>query len=267
MTVEEVAKRIELPEEAWTQVLKHSMSEQEFLIWKSLFENNMEKFLNKWKESPEHFEWILWFYLKLASEVHERYHEKKISEQVFNETFSDITIWCKECYRKHKLYGLEEVAWIAKSVRMELFRLGRLQFEPITLNLEEAQRYRLSDSEKVLNVHIPADGKLDYEECQKSFEEAKKFFGDNDTVFICDSWLLSPELCEILPETSNIIRFQKMYQITDVHYDFPQAEERVFGRIQTDKEKYPEGNSLQRGLKKYLLTGKKVGIGSGILRK
>ena len=51
------------------------------------------------------------------------------------------------------------------------------------------------------------------------------------------------------------------------HYDFPQAEERVFGEIRENKDAYPEENSLQRGLKQYLLTGKKVGIGRGVIRK
>lgn len=266
--IQEIMNRIELPEAAQKNVLKYNnMSRKEFLEWKNLFENNFEMFLSKCKKNQECYEWILWFYLNLACEVYEQYHKKKISEQIFDDTFTDITIWCKEYYRKYRVYGLEEVAWIAKSIRMELFRLGRLQFEPIILKGEEAQRYCLPDGEKVLNVHIPAGKKLDYMECQKSFEKARMFFGDKDIIFICDSWLLSPELCEILPETSNIIRFQKMYKIMDVHYDFPQAEERVFGKIQTDKEKYPEGNSLQCGLKKYLLTGKKVGIGSGILQK
>ncbi len=93
---------------------------------------------------------------------------------------------------------------------------------------------------------------------EKSFESAKKFFSNEDVIFICDSWLLSPELREILPETSNIIRFQKMYHIVEVHYDFPQAEERVFGEIRENKDAYLEENSLQRGLKQYLLAVKKL---------
>ena len=44
-----------------------------------------------------------------------------------------------------------------------------------------------------------------------------------------------------------------------------QAEERVFGEIRENKDAYLEENSLQRGLKQYLLAGKKVGIGRGII--
>lgn len=235
MTIQEVMLRIEIPEEVRENIGKYSLSEKEFYEWKHLFENDFEIFLNKWRETQKHFQWVLWFYLKLTCEVHEMYKEKDISEEIFHDTFSDITIWCKECYRKYKVYGLEEVEWVAKSIRMELFRLGRLQFEPLILDQKLAQKYHLPSGEKVLNVHIPAGEKLDYCECQKSFESAKKFFSNEDVIFICDSWLLSPELREILPETSNIIRFQKMYHIVEVHYDFPQAEERVFGEIQREQ--------------------------------
>ena len=43
------------------------------------------------------------------------------------------------------------------------------------------------------------------------------------------------------------------------------VEERVFGEIRENKDAYLEENSLQRGLKQYLLAGKKVGIGRGII--
>lgn len=46
--------------------------------------------------------------------------------------------------------------WVAKSIRMELFRLGRLQFEPLILDQKLAQKYHLPSGEKVLNVHIPS---------------------------------------------------------------------------------------------------------------
>ena len=114
MTIQEVMLRIEIPEEVRENIGKYSLSEKEFYEWKHLFENDFEIFLNKWRETQKHFQWVLWFYLKLACEVHEKYKEKDISEEIFHDTFSDITIWCKECYRKYKVYGLEEVEWVAK---------------------------------------------------------------------------------------------------------------------------------------------------------
>ena len=96
MTIQEVMLRIEIPEEVRENIGKYSLSEKEFYEWKHLFENDFEIFLNKWRETQKHFQWALWFYLKLACEVHEKYKEKDISEEIFHDTFSDITIWCKE---------------------------------------------------------------------------------------------------------------------------------------------------------------------------
>ena len=82
---------------------------------------------------------------------------------------------------------------------------------------------------------------------------------------MCDSWLLSPALEELLPKTSNIIRFQKLFRIVKVHYTFPQAEQRIFGEVLEDKSGYPENTSLQKKAKAYILEGKEPGIGVGVI--
>ena len=66
MTIQEVMLRIEIPEEVRGNIGKYSLSEKEFYEWKHLFENDFEIFLNKWRETQKHFQWVLWFYLKLA---------------------------------------------------------------------------------------------------------------------------------------------------------------------------------------------------------
>ena len=71
---------------------------------------------------------------------------------------------------------------------------------------------------------------------------------------------------KLLSEESNIIRFQNLFEITKVHYAFPQAEQRVFGEILEDKSQYPEDTLLQRNLKKYLMDGKNPGIGTGFVK-
>ena len=75
MTIQEVMLRIEIPEEVRENIGKYSLSEKEFYEWKHLFENDFEIFLNKWRETQKHFQWVLWFYLKLTCEVHEMYKE------------------------------------------------------------------------------------------------------------------------------------------------------------------------------------------------
>ena len=145
-----------------------------------------------------------------------------------------------------------------------MFRLGRLQFEPIVTKKDmRGKENTLSAGTKALKVHIPEGESLAPEVCQASFEQAEEFFKGEYEAYVCESWLLSLHLKEILPETSNIIRFQDLFEVTGTKYSFPQAEERIFGEILEDKGQYPEATSLQRKAKEYLLSGGDLGIGEG----
>ena len=83
MTIQEVMLRIEIPEEVRKNIGKYSLPEKEFYEWKHLFENDFEIFLNKWRETQKHFQWVLWFYLKLACEVHESIRRKISAKRYF----------------------------------------------------------------------------------------------------------------------------------------------------------------------------------------
>lgn len=268
MELKELTERIRLPKEAAEAVLEFKISDDEYRERKELFYQDIKKFLTRWKERPDRFLWALAFYLRLSAQVYEKYQEKGISDEIFDWTFYDITIWCKECFRKYGIYGLEEVWWLALSVKMKLFRLGRLQFEPIQLKEDMVGRQRtIPAGTEVLNVHIPEGEPLDYHACIESLRMAEEFFGGKKQIFVCDSWLLSPNLKEVLPENSNILRFQRMFEVTKVHYAFPQAEQRIFGDILEDKTSYPEDTSLRRNAKAYILSGKDLGIGLGFIEE
>lgn len=256
--------RIKLPEEAQKFVLENCMEETDYQKWKDLFYSDGKKFFKTWEMMENCLQWILPFYLQLTCGVYDEYQKKGIADKIFNDTFYDITIWCEECYRKHGFYGIEETKWVANSINMKLFRLGRLQFEPLTL--EETligEKVNLPVGSKVLNVHIPAGEKMDYEACLSSFKESEEFFNDTYQAYMCDSWLLSPVLKEFLPETSNIVRFQNLFEVVKVYHDYPQAEGRIFQDVREDKENYPENSSLQKKAKEYVLSGKDIGIGVG----
>ena len=268
MNIQEVMNRIKLCKEAQEHVMHHLMEENVYRQKRQLFFENEADFFCEWEKDEERFQWILPFYLQLACEVYEEYQSKGISGQVFNDTFSDITIWCEECFRRNGFYGIEEVKWIANSICMRLFRLGRLQFEPLTLKENMiGETVNLPSGSSVLNVHIPAGEKMDYLACLDSFKKAEEFFGDSYAAYMCDSWLLSPVLKEFLPENSNIVRFQNLFEIIRVYYDYPQGEGRIFQDVREDKENYPENSRLQRAAKKYILNGKDLGIGVGAFYK
>ena len=268
MEIQELMNKIRLPEEAQETVVRFLLEEEMYNEKKDLFYKDTRAFLREWKESENHLQWLLSFYLKLAFEVYEEYKRQGIAEKIFVDTFYDITIWCEECKRKYGVYGINEAGWIAFSIKMRLFRLGRIQFEPMTLQEDmTGKSEKLEAGTKVLNVHIPAGEKLDITECRKSFRQAEEFFGESYEAYVCDSWLLAPALKEILPETSNIIQFQNLFEIVNIHHRFPQAEQRIFAEVREDKENYPEVTVLQKRAKEYILSGKDIGIGVGFFRR
>ena len=131
MKTDELAKRILLPREAYTAAVKVEISREEYVRERELFYQDIKSFLERWKGKEKRYTWALAFYLRLSAETYDKYQEEGIPDQVFDQTFYDLTIWCRECYRKYGVYGLEELWWLGQSVKMKLFRLGRLQFEPI----------------------------------------------------------------------------------------------------------------------------------------
>lgn len=268
MDIQELERRIRLPEEAGRVAERMQINAAEYEEQKRLFDEDLNVFIENWKKREDKYEWALKFYLMLACDTHKIYNEKGIAEDIFDRSFYDITIWCEECYRKYRRYGLEEVWWIAQSVKMNLYRLGRLQFEPYSLNKDiKTSAGILKQGTHVLNVHIPAGESLDYEKCLESFRMAETFFKNNQdkNLYLCDSWLLSPRLKEVLEDESNILKFQNMFEIVSVYESYPQAEQRVFLDVKEDKSQYPEDTSLRKRLKRYLLDGKNPGIGIGVI--
>ena len=99
-----------------------------------------------------------------------------------------------------------------------------------------------------------------------SLEKGKSFWGD-ELPYLCHSWLLYPGLKEVLSQTSNILQFQNYFQIVDIDFADQEAEWRIFGKVEENPEKYPENTTLQKRAKQYLLSGKKLGNGLGVLQE
>ena len=120
----------------------------------------------------------------------------------------------------------------------------------------------------MLDVHIPAGEPLDTEAALAAMNRApeffRRYFHREFPLLHCHSWLLGPELKEVLPEGSRILRFQNLFTVYQTDHLHRQAEERIFGFLSDDAGRYPEGNSLQRAAKGYLLEGKKFSMGAGI---
>lgn len=216
---------------------------------------------------PNKYEWALSFYSFMALETYRNYCDKNISKDIFINSMKDIKIWSEECHRKYGVYGIEEIHWIFKSINLDVIRLGRLQYESTVLDRDICIEKELFKGQKVINIHIPEDGRLEYELCIQSLRNARDYFKKETNIFICESWLLSPKLKELLSCDNNIIKFQNLFDICQHHFEYSQAEQRIFKDILEDKSKYPEDTCLRRKAKPLYIKGEDIGIGIGIIKQ
>ncbi len=95
------------------------------------------------------------------------------------------------------------------------YRLGRLAFDRQPAHPDAIDHGVLRPGESGLNTHVPSgDGPLTDAACDASFARAAALadsFPEPVTGFGCHSWLMDPQLADYLPESSNIMRFQRRF--------------------------------------------------------
>ena len=187
--------------------------------------------------------------------AYDDYLKKGIPAEIYYDTMSDAFVWTELYRRLEGKVGLRETGWLLYHIRLELFRLGRLQFQ---LGATPSEFSEVVDSENAIQVHIPDIGPLDASMCLESFRKARSFYED-DLPFICDSWLLEPELSKVLEENSNILAFQRFFHIFYVDKSNPQCHQRVFEF--SDRR----NTTLQRGILDSEAKGSVFGVGYGYI--
>jgi hypothetical protein len=239
----------------------------------SAFRNSTDKLLSRatWKEGLEELKKVfaedtngfkmLTCMLVCGLATHDKYLEKGISEDIFYDTFGCFSRFVKEHKASYDCYGFDREWWTVRQIAMEEFRIGALEFE-----------FDVVKDHKVISVHIPSDVKLSKENSDRSYAEAREFLAkyypeykyDN---FACDSWLLSPNLKEVLDPNSQILQFQSDFQIESVNPDATDYMEWVFKNRGKSLEEVPQDTSLQRKMKAYLKSDGKIGTAFGYLKE
>ena len=99
---------------------------------------------------------------------------------------------------------------------------------------------------------------------------AKKYYTSkgykfSKIIFICDSWLINPDLNKLLSENSNIIKFQKRYKAISVskNEERPQIIERVYGNSLMKSDEFSQNTTLQIKLKKAWERGERFPVAKG----
>ena len=142
---------------------------------------------------------VLRLYLDWIVDSKAQYDTLGIPEIYFWDSMKDIAIWCDDYLTKYGVPGFKEWEWVGRSLRLEVIRIGRLQFEPIQLS----QNVTLSGQTfvaglSILDVHIPAGEPLTPEAALESMNRApefyKTYFNKEFSLLNCHSCLLSHDL-------------------------------------------------------------------------
>lgn len=189
---------------------------------------------------------------------------ENIPEPIWVDTMKCFSRFVGEHHRSLGRYGFDRGFWTTRQVGAKLFRIGQLEYE-----LKE------EDGKKTIDLHIPSDARMDMglldESVARAREFLKEYFPDwAEESMECESWLLSPVLASLLPENSNILSFQRAFEIISQDPEPQDVLEWVFRLTQgqqetTPLEALPEGTCLQRSMKAFLLSGGRVGVAQGRL--
>ena len=203
---------------------------------------------------------ILWELLNIiASYSYAEYIKRSISTDVFVETMKFCTRFLYEHFQTFQTYKFVQAWWFPRQISLSEYRIEALEYEFVDAD------------DKEIAIHIPSDADLSRQsviQSLKAFHEFRKKYypGWKDVKLTCDTWMLMPELKELLGEKSNIIAFQNLFEIDALDYNATWYMEWIFPGMEKVDESLPERTTLQRNLKKYLLAGRKFGIAKGHLK-
>ena len=204
---------------------------------------------------------MLYCQLECARRIFDRYKEKHISEAIYTDTMKCFPRFIEECRKKNGRMFFDRGWWTYRQISMSIFRIGELEYE-------RKQR----EGEWVIGIHIPSDANLSKEAVDTSLRQAERFFQAydkswTDKKYTCNSWLLSPMLKKLLPEDSNILSFQKRFDIVQEDKEDKEYIEWLFQVPSDTKYKdLPVKTSLQKKARKLLLHGENIGSAYGIIK-
>lgn len=218
-------------------------------------------------DDPDGWHMLYWMLFAAGQFTFPEYCRIGIPDGVFDATMACFTRFIGEHRVSYGRYGFDRDFWTYRQLSARLFRLSELEFELADGDNVPA----VAGTPRVVNMHIPSDARIDPDHCDQSIARSRSFFARffpdwAGLPYMCESWLLSPALEQLLPPHSHILGFQHRFRILEIHPDAQDWREWVFQRSSAPLEDLPERTSLQRNMKQFLLGGGKVGTGTGRLR-
>jgi hypothetical protein len=162
----------------------------------------------------------------------------------------------------HPIFEVSEAGWRGHPISP----YGQVQPEPVFLPSAEWDLI-LQKGDPVLDIHIPRRDPLTAEACADSLQQALGFFKrfGPSKAFFCHTWFFTPQLQQLLPLESAIVRFQREF------YLFPHPGSPgflwafVFGDRYPDRATAPRDTSLRRSVLDWLEQGQELFDLPGVL--
>lgn len=141
---------------------------------------------------------------------------------------------------------------------------GYVEKEQISLPKNEWKKV-LCEGDPVIGVHIPAERNLRPEEVDVSLDMAEEFFSMyfpewKYKAFYCSSWMMDPQLIDMLGEDSNIAKFKMRFQALTCKSQGNAVFNFIFKKPDTNFSisELPENTRFERALKEHYLSGKAI---------
>lgn len=178
-------------------------------------------------------------------------HKKRIKECFENDLI----------YRKYNGIRISQMLWAVYFIRARIIEIGRLQYE------YEDTKNNIS----IVKIHIPRGKKLDLTEVKysikKSKDELEKIYKLDRIKYVCNSWLLSNQIYNILDKNTNISNFHDLFVVSDGENCINDIINFVYGINEcNDYKTLSEETTLQKKIKNKLLSEEKFYLGLGILK-
>jgi hypothetical protein len=175
--------------------------------------------------------------------------------------------------RKWGRLGVETGWWILLVLRGELLQIGALEFHRVTLGVGTLSPEWYDDNEArafgpgfrrgdpSVGLHISQDADLSPASLDRTFEEAREVLGElwpvrQRRLATCRSWTMDERLIDVLRPTSNLVAFQRRFEIVPGSLDGDKdVLDFVFRRPNTALADLPQTTSLERAVVSVLQSG------------
>jgi len=138
---------------------------------------------------------------------------------------------------------------------------GKAKSEQVRLSRNEWEKV-LDKDDLLFEIHIPRDTSFDMESVKASYKQAKQFFAEHfpeakTKGMVCHTWLFTPQLRDMLPPSSNIVKFQEQFYLYPTAGSINFLWNFVFNEMLEVKDAKPD-TSLRRKVLEYVHEEKEI---------